>query len=500
MNVNINVNKQKFIIREPVFIRGHVSVDDTPIQNGLVAVQVIDSKNKSLIYRTLAVGEPKIQKTVELTSVSSIDSVTLLPRKSFNLGETACFNVSIRNWALQDLGVVVTINVYDKTFMPLAALSDKLTLISSSTANVYFFVLIPEWACIGGAIAVANAYTHLPMNGGTPYCLEKFTSFNITRGPGTIEFKVPNVEVSYSNGSYILNFRLPPDSKDGSYYTYVTAKSDAEIVTEKAVFQVYSTEVPPQASFTYVPAKPYVNQSVMLDASASSAEGYEDFIVQYSWDFGDGQHLTICWNETTNSWNYTEAPYIAYHSYKEAGTYLITLNVTDHENLWSSTTKPIIILPPTGPTADFIWTVTGNLTIRFDASISSSGWNGTSATPIVSYEWDFGDGNITTTANPVILHSYLAPGNYSVTLKVTDSQGLQDEVTQTVPVKTVSYPSWDINQDGVVNAKDAVILGVHFGAEEGQPQYLQPADINRDGFINAKDAVILGLHFGEIYS
>lgn len=55
----------------------------------------------------------------------------------------------------------------------------------------------------------------------------------------------------------------------------------------------------------------------------------------------------------------------------------------------------------------------------------------------------------------------------------------------------------DINDDGYVNAKDAVLLGVSFGSKEGEQLYNPDADVNKDGFINAKDAIILGKNFGE---
>ncbi len=56
---------------------------------------------------------------------------------------------------------------------------------------------------------------------------------------------------------------------------------------------------------------------------------------------------------------------------------------------------------------------------------------------------------------------------------------------------------WDINRDGYVNAKDAISLGQHFGAQIGMPNYLRAADVNLDGFISAKDAIVVGIHFGE---
>ncbi|MEM2702976.1 MAG: PKD domain-containing protein, partial [Candidatus Bathyarchaeia archaeon] len=74
--------------------------------------------------------------------------------------------------------------------------------------------------------------------------------------------------------------------------------------------------------------------------------------------------------------------------------------------------------PPQPPFAVFTFTPTYpevNEVVTFDASGSydPDGY-------IVSYKWDFGDGNVTTTSNPIITHKYAAFGDYIVTLTVTD--------------------------------------------------------------------------------
>jgi len=56
---------------------------------------------------------------------------------------------------------------------------------------------------------------------------------------------------------------------------------------------------------------------------------------------------------------------------------------------------------------------------------------------IVNYEWDFGDGNVTSTTAATILHSYTAPGLYQVNLTVTDNYGLVALTTQTVNLSNV---------------------------------------------------------------
>lgn len=71
-----------------------------------------------------------------------------------------------------------------------------------------------------------------------------------------------------------------------------------------------------------------------------------------------------------------------------------------------------------------------NETVTFNGSASYDP-DGT----IVSYRWDFGDYNITTATIPYIAHTYSLPGNYSVTLNVTDSNGLWNTTTSLMNVR-----------------------------------------------------------------
>ena len=53
---------------------------------------------------------------------------------------------------------------------------------------------------------------------------------------------------------------------------------------------------------------------------------------------------------------------------------------------------------------------------------------------ITTYEWDFGDGNITTTTETIITHSYALEGDYNVILTVTDNEGAIDTETKIVTI------------------------------------------------------------------
>ncbi|WP_299002193.1 ExeM/NucH family extracellular endonuclease [uncultured Shewanella sp.] len=69
---------------------------------------------------------------------------------------------------------------------------------------------------------------------------------------------------------------------------------------------------------------------------------------------------------------------------------------------------------------------------------------------IISYEWDFGDGNVASGAN--VSHEYNQNGEYTVTLTVTDDGGLMHSQTQMVqiilapegqaPIAIIQYQAW----------------------------------------------------------
>ena len=91
-----------------------------------------------------------------------------------------------------------------------------------------------------------------------------------------------------------------------------------------------------------------------------------------------------------------------------------------------------VVYEDTPPTALFTYSPTypvANETVTFDAS-GSYDPDGS----IVSYTWNFGDGNVTTVTIPMIEHVYTTYNNYTVTLTVTDSSGLNGTYTQIVEV------------------------------------------------------------------
>ena len=119
--------------------------------------------------------------------------------------------------------------------------------------------------------------------------------------------------------------------------------------------------------------------------------------------------------------------------------------------------------PPAGvnqpPTAD-IGSSCGGLTCNF----SSAGSQDTDGT-ITSRLWDFGDGATSTQANPT--HPYALPGDYDVTLTVTDDDGASTSATETVSVAAAAgialRGSAGVSARGVTSAAITVPAGVQAG-------------------------------------
>ncbi len=177
------------------------------------------------------------------------------------------------------------------------------------------------------------------------------------------------------------------------------------------------TNQPPTAAFSFSPANPTVGQQVLFDGGASSdADGS---IVSYRWDFGDGQ---------TSGPSGSSA---IYHSFAAAGTYTVTLTVTDNDGASDSVTHTVRVgTPNQAPVAAFSYSPTSPMVgqwVQFDGSASFDP-DGS----ITAYNWNFGDGS--TASGMSRYHKFTAPGTYTVTLTVTDNGGLTNTTSQTVQV------------------------------------------------------------------
>jgi len=139
-----------------------------------------------------------------------------------------------------------------------------------------------------------------------------------------------------------------------------------------------------------------------------------------------------------------------------------------------TTTQPY---PPEANFTESTHTPAVGQAVLFDASGSKPGFDGDDICPITSYEWNFGDGNVTTEADPIIVHVYLAPGPYTVTLKVTapgilpDIHPLYVNWDTASDEKDVSQPHPPVAKFSESTHTPAVGQAVYFDASASEPGF-----------------------------
>lgn len=174
----------------------------------------------------------------------------------------------------------------------------------------------------------------------------------------------------------------------------------------------------PTASFTASGS----NLAWSFDASASTAPSGRT-ITSYAWNFGDGS---------------TGSGATASRTYNAAGTYTVTLTVTDSAGFTASTTRSVLATAAHQPPVAVIGVSTSGL----NASFTGTGSTASGGTTITGYSWNFGDGTTSTQASP--MKTYASAGTYTVTLTVTDSQGATSApATQSVVVTEQTFIARD---------------------------------------------------------
>lgn len=504
LSITAMSDRSSYYLRETVNVTGNFSEDGSPASWGLVSLEVrrplpTVPQGEVVLFRTVTVGIPAETWRANITGAQLKDN-SGNPTDKALVKTQVQVSASIRNLMSTSISGYVTVSMCDGNLIPIFAAYSPLFLSSASQTTVTFGpVPIPEWAYCGKGLIFVNFFDALPMNDGTAYTPERAVEYYVTRnlevGP---PYRPPQTSCSSSPGKYSIAFQVSPDKDEipETYPVYVTARKGYTLRTSSTTqFTVQDEPTPPQAAFTYSPLKIYRNMSVRFDASSSSAEGYGDNITKYKWMFNDPYNPQQ--NETTNP--------VVYHTFPQNGTFVVELNVTDNEGLWSTTSKPVKVLPEFGPTANFTWDpqqIFQNMTVTFNASSSQMGWSAIAQkfSPIINYTWNFQDGTPNVTlGTPVTTHNFTQIGNYSVTLTIKDDVSRTSTISYIVQVQNRTFPPWDVNQDGKVRVDDVLIVAQHFGMNQGDPNWDPRADINGDNKVRVDDILLVAQHFGETY-
>ncbi len=169
----------------------------------------------------------------------------------------------------------------------------------------------------------------------------------------------------------------------GTYTVTLTAWGACNEDRADAVIEVLPL---PMAGFTYTASGLVVT---FTNASQNATA--------YLWDFGDGITSTL------------ESPV---HTYAAAGTYTVTLWATGD---CGTDDFSLVLVVGVAPEAGFV----SNAPVCLgEATVFT---NTTTGSPVLSYLWAFGDGEISTETNPV--HTYAVEGTYTVVLTASNALG-----------------------------------------------------------------------------
>ncbi|EHQ34326.1 PKD domain-containing protein [Methanoplanus limicola] len=222
-------------------------------------------------------------------------------------------------------------------------------------------------------------------------------------GDGETSFEQNPVHIYNESGNYTVTLKV--SNADGN---------DTEVKADYiSVLLSPAATVPPGES------------SLDADFTADVTTGSAPLTVKYT-DISTGQpeHWTYYFGDGETI--YAQNPE---HAYVNPGTYTVTLRVLkdggnemDYEEKkgFITVTEAVPVPVPVLPVADFTADITeaeAGTEIRF-TDISSEN--------PVSWQWSFGDGNISGEQNPV--HIYSKAGIYTVTLEVINADGTDEEV------------------------------------------------------------------------
>ncbi len=296
---------------------------------------------------------------------------------------------------------------------------------AGTIVNVYDLIVGPGIVSGGGSLVMIN-FTAKSTSGTSPLTL---FDVRMTNESDYIDISVSSASVTITGGSpppYTPPPSGPPSNPPASENTpplRPVKPSGSELI---------------QVGVTYV-----------YSSAAVDPDGDQ---VRLRFDWGDGSLSD--WTGFVDS----NTSVSATHLWENGSNYTIWVIAQDSDGSNSSWSDPFTVMisqQETGGSPPDGWfsipqDASANQSIVFDASgmYDSDG-------VIVSYLWDFGDGTTGEGKNPV--HTYQFPGHYTVSLTVTDNDGLTFTLMQVVSIATASAAAVG-NDNGFLETNSVVIL------------------------------------------
>lgn len=172
------------------------------------------------------------------------------------------------------------------------------------------------------------------------------------------------------------------------------------------------------------------NVSIRFDGSGSTDPDGQ--IVQWEWDFGNGDSRTGV---------------VANYAYANPGVYTVTLTVTDDDGL-TDTDEAVIDLQEENDPPQAI--IRGPFEVIAGEEAEWNALESTDDVALVAWEWDVGVEGVDPLPGQRLDYTYEDWGVYTMTLTVVDTDGVEDLETRSIDVLAAPVPLFDGPSQGFV--------------------------------------------------
>ncbi|HYE55202.1 MAG TPA: PKD domain-containing protein [Chitinophagaceae bacterium] len=270
----------------------------------------------------------------------------------------------------------------------------------------------------------------------TQVCPDFTLSFTLSNLPPTPSENVSThyyfERIEYGDGTLFTGNNnswwghVNPLPYNGQLYNFEPGKTGLRMIVRETYFGCLDTTnyIPlvvngTKAGFRILNNNVCFKDSVRFEDTSKATPG--NAIIQWEWDFGDGQRLTLNRGGTVS------------HLYANPGNYYVTLRVRDAAGCITSSSQWSTYVRVNGPKAAF----SANSTVPFNSLVYFNNFTNDFSNYRATYHWDFGDGGTSTVHTPQ--HTFTTPGKYTVKLTATDPvTGCSSVATQEITVQLVN--------------------------------------------------------------
>lgn len=356
------------------------------------------------------------------------------------LADSLCDNLPIVNLGADKAiceGTAVTLDAKNPGLFFLWNTGATSQKIETNVAGTYWVLVTDANGCAGVDSIKLETKKYPVVDFQQDYkCYGQVSTFTNTStiDEGGLTYKWDFGDVSLKNDTSILQSPIYNFQKEGQYQVKLTATSDFNCTAEKT--RTYVVHPLPKPSFSVQDVCEGVSSQLNNTSTVLSSIGLVTYAISaQNWDFG----VASVSDDVSTLANPT-------YTYLQYGNFNIKLVLETNAGCKDSITQATVINPL--PNAQFSGS---NVCFGSDIALANQ-----SSVPSgsLSYKWDFGDGKVSTAAEPD--KSYDNYGEYSIKLSATTAKGCKDSTTAVV--KAYDFPEPNFSVTNVCAGNDIAIV------------------------------------------